>query len=159
MFDPTRDVDDSLGFWWRLLLLALLTLAMGCAILPSATRFSVGVDEKSCTAIVNGLHADHSPTAADRVINSAFLGLHPTQQQQEAITRSNARFDWLTGPGACVPESRHRLILSGIGLGLVALLAGGVTIGQMWMRKTKAGSRSTRGHSTAEPDTAQRANA
>jgi hypothetical protein len=42
--------------------------------------------------------------------------------------RASERLDWLVGPGACVPEARHRLILSGGGLGGVAAAAALVAV-------------------------------
>ena len=34
--------------------------------------------------------------------------------------------DWADGPGACVRESRHRLFLSGIGIGVLSVALAGV---------------------------------
>jgi hypothetical protein len=48
-------------------------------------------------------------------------------QQNPATVRANARLTWLAGSGACVPESRHRLMVSGAllaGLLVVAAAAG-----------------------------------
>lgn len=159
MFDPDRDDDSSHRFLRRLLVLALLTLALGGVVLPTVSQFTVGLDQTPCVALLDGWHADHGPNAADRAVNSEFIGPNLTPQKQQAIARSTKRFEWLTGPGACVPQSRHRLILSGVGLAVVALLTTGVSIGRKLMRRTTSHSRTARGYSAAQVDTSQAAHA
>ena len=51
--------------------------------------------------------------------------------------RANAWVEWETGPGECIHESRHRLIVSGIGLGVVAVVCAGVAI----VRRTRTNLR------------------
>jgi hypothetical protein len=53
------------------------------------------------------------------------------------VQQFNAYQDWLAGPGACIPKSRHRLIVSGIGLSVVAVVCAGVVI----VRRTRKNLR------------------
>jgi hypothetical protein len=66
------------------------------------------------------------PTAAQqpdvRFMNEWGVKWHATQASP-AVIRANQRSDWVNGPGASVPESRHRLILSGVGLGALLFLS------------------------------------
>jgi hypothetical protein len=146
MFDPERDEDPDSGRFLRRLLVTAGATVVACAVLfPSVTGFAAGSDDSSgCLAIRDGWHRDR--TMSDTEMSAAFGPLpKPLTQQQMRDPAAVARFrdqvravdaspaaqraiaaaDWAAGPGACVPESRHRLILSGIGLGgLLAVLAG-----------------------------------
>jgi hypothetical protein len=149
MFDPERDEEhDSRGFLRRLLIVATLTVA-ACAVLsPSVMGFSAGPDHQSgCLAVRDGWHRDR--TMSDTEISAAFgpmpTALTPEQWKDPAAVerfreqvraseatpaaqRAIAAANWADGAGACVPESRHRLIVSGIGLGVLLLALAGVSI-------------------------------
>ena len=142
MYDAERDEDPGARpFYVRLLAVAAITVAACGALLPSVTGFSTGVDgERSCVAIVDGWHADHSPTAGERATGEQFLGAQPTPQQVDAVQRANVHIDWLLGPGACVPESRHRLIRTGVGLGSLAMIVAGIAIERRYRMRSHARS-------------------
>ena len=146
MFDPERDEDhDSRQFLRRLLVTAAVTVAACAALVPSVTGFGAGSDHQiGCLAIKDGWH--HDRTLSDDQELAAFAAMPKalTREQMQdpaalarfreqlqaarerpEVQRAYAAMDWADGPGACVRASRHRLILSGIGLGvLLAGLAG-----------------------------------
>jgi len=132
VFDPERDDDHgSRRFYVRLLVILWISAAGCAALLPSVTGFSVGPDrETSCVAIVNGWHADRAGLSKsdEAIVDDGFRGNQPPPDEQALFDRSYAYDTWREGPGACIPESRHRLILSGLGLGALALVAGGGTL-------------------------------
>jgi hypothetical protein len=113
VFDPERD-NDSSGFWRRLLLVALLSAAVGAVVLPSVTGFRAGIGG-SCVAIRDGWRAARSPDSSDQSV-SELSPVHSTPQQVQDMDSANARLAQIEASDACVPESRHRLILSGAGL-------------------------------------------
>jgi hypothetical protein len=146
MFDPERDEEhDSRRFLWRLLIVATATVALCAVLYPSVTGFAAGSDHQiECIAMKNGWHRDRTMSDADVIATFAALPKPPPGDQLRdpvvaqqwraelhaaqalpAVQRADAALDWADGPGACVPESRHRLIISAIGLGvLLAALAG-----------------------------------
>jgi hypothetical protein len=132
MFDPERDEDPgSRGFLVRLATVALIA-ATGClALAPAVTGFSVGVDqEKGCLAIKDGWHADRKGlSGAEQDLQEKSFGpAGPSPVEQQQLAHAQTYLDWRNGPGACIPESRHRLILSGVGLGGLAAACLGVAI-------------------------------
>ena len=135
MFDPERDSEAGhRTFYVRLVVAALVTCAAAVALLPSMTGFTAGVDaNRSCVAIRDGWHADRGPDAADEVVINTFYG-HPTAEQMQAIGRANSHLTWLQGSGACVPESRHRLMISGAGLCVLSLVLVASTVVRGRMR-------------------------
>ena len=154
VFDPERDDDPGARPFYRRLLAVAVLAAAGCgALWPSVTGFATGPDhDTGCVAITNGWHADRSgPSAGDVAAIDAAIPPAPTAEQQRdpaamarwraqwqaaqlnpALRRANEYEDWVNGPGACVRESRHRLILSGIGLGTLAGLVGGASMTRRW---------------------------
>jgi hypothetical protein len=150
VFDPERDRDPGAShFYLRLLAVAVIAVAGCVALWPSVTGFSAGPDhDTGCVAISDGWHANKAgSTASDIAAITAASPAPPTPAQQRdpaamarwraqwhaaqsnpAVQRANAYEAWLSGPGACVRESRHRLILSGLGLGALALILGGTSI-------------------------------
>ena len=119
MFDPERDVDHTSRRFYLRILAVLAISVVGCvALFPSVTSFPAGVDGKGCLAVADGWHADRpAPSANDRAIEASAGPYSRTSGAEEQIlTRVYAYDDWRAGPGVCVPESRHRLILSAIGL-------------------------------------------
>jgi hypothetical protein len=146
MFDPERDEDhDSRRFLRRLLLVAIVTVAACAVLYPSVTGFAAGPDHQTgCLAVRDGWHRDR--TMSDAEVTAVFSSLPrpPSAQQMQdpvvaarwraewqaaqsspAVQRAVAAENWSDGPGACVRESRHRLMISGIGLGgLFVALAG-----------------------------------
>ena len=139
MFDPERDEDRGTRPYYVRLLAVLVISAAGClALLPSVTGFSAGVDhEKGCLAIVDGWHGDRGLSAEEKAAQSGFMGPNPSARQLELLKSAEPYLEWRSGPGACVPESRHRLILSGLGLGGLAAVVGGATI----VRRTRTSLR------------------
>ncbi len=123
MFDPARDDDAGHRRFYRRI---LVIFAVGClssvALWPSLTGFTAGSDVgHTCVAIVDALRHD-SVGGADE------------------FSEPDA--------GACVDESRHRLLLSGGGLGAIALLVGGVAV----VRARHGGRRETRSRRPRSPD-------
>jgi len=150
MFDPERDHDPGpRRFYLRLLAVVVISLAGCAALYPSVTAFSAGADhDTGCLAIEDGWHHEVAePSASDVAAAHAVLPPAPTPAQLQdpefmarwrvewraaqaspAVAVANARADWLAGAGACVPESRHRLIVSSLGVGALLLVGGGVSI-------------------------------
>ena len=122
----------------------LLVLA-GVALTPAVLPFTVETTENDrvCVPLLAGWHADRAtPSDADATELFASFTALPTPEQmrdpdkraawlseEKARTstpgyrRAEAYLQWRGGAGACVPESRHRLIQSAIGLGGVGLVA------------------------------------
>jgi hypothetical protein len=145
MFDPERDHDPGVrAFYARLLAIAMVTAVACVALWPAVTGFSAGPDhDTGCVAIRDGWHSEVlAPSARELAAAWATMPPMPLPAQQQdpqfmdkwraewraaqaspAVARANRRIDWLGGPGACVAESRHRLIVSGVGLGALLLLA------------------------------------
>jgi hypothetical protein len=139
VFDPERDQDHGARPYYLRLLAVLVISAAGClALLPSVTGFLAGVDhEKGCLAIVDGWHGDRGLSGEEKAAQSGFIGPNPSARQLELLRSAEPYLEWRNGPGACVPESRHRLILSGIGLGGLAAIVGGAII----VRRTRTSLR------------------
>jgi hypothetical protein len=140
VFDPERDQDDGHpGFYLRLLAVAVISAAGCLALWPSVTGFAAGLDgEKGCVAVIDGWHSDRGGmSAADRAVENLGVGPNPSAQQLSEIERANERLDWIRGPGACIPQSRHRLIRSGLGLLGLGGFVGGVT----YFRRTRENLR------------------
>jgi hypothetical protein len=149
VFDPERDDDPGARpFYTRLLTVAVVAAAACVALWPSVTGFPAGPDhDTGCVAITDGWHADKAGSTASEIaaINAASPAPPTAAQQQDpaamarwraqwqaaqsnpAVQRAYAYEAWVNGPGACVRESRHRLILSGLGLGGLAVLLAGAT--------------------------------
>jgi hypothetical protein len=159
VFDPERDDDDGTHrFYVRLLTIVGIALAVCIALYPSVTGFYTGPDgEKTCVAVADGWHGE-KPAPDSGSVMAAFASYPPVpapkqrgdptfmarfRARMEAVDalpevqQFNAYQDWLAGPGACIPKSRHRLIVSGIGLGVVAVVCAGVVI----VRRTRKNLR------------------
>jgi hypothetical protein len=133
VFDPELDEDhDTRRFYVRLLALVAVSVVGCVSLYPSVTSFPAGVDQKGCLAIVDGWHADRrAPTAADRTVEAtAGPYSRSSAAEQRILDRVYAYDDWRVGSGACIPESRHRLIMSGIGLAAIATVIVGIAIGR-----------------------------
>jgi len=140
VFDPERDDDrGARRFYFRLLAIVVISVAGCVAVYPSVSGFSAGLDgEKGCLAITDGWHADRGHmSAAEKAIESLNFATRPSPEQRVVIDRANAKFEWSQGPGACVAESRHRLIVSGLGLGGIALIGSGVAIARRSRRSLR----------------------
>ena len=152
MFDRERDEDhDSRRFLQRLVAIAVVTVAACAALYPSVTGFATGRDNSTgCLAIKDGWHRDRTMSDSDLLAAYSTLPKPPTLEQMKnpviaaqwrdewraaqaspAVQRANAAQEWTAGPGACVRESRHRLVLSGIGFGA---LLGAVVAVRMFVR-------------------------
>ncbi len=147
MFDPDRDEEPGARrFYLRLVVVAAVTVVACVALWPSVHGFAAGPDHLTgCLAITDGWHAQKSgpdlakisfpppPTAAERSDPAAMARWHAAWQVAQArpeVQQAIAFIDWRYGPGACVAESRHRLVMSGVGLGAIALVVSGVAIGR-----------------------------
>jgi hypothetical protein len=140
VFDPERDDDHGARrFYLRLLTIVALALATCVALFPSVSGFSAGLDgERSCVAVADGWHADRGRmSAAEKATESIGPGSISSPEQDRAIDSANEKLVWTEGPGACVAESRHRLILTGIGFGAIALGWSGAVI----LRRTRKNLR------------------
>jgi hypothetical protein len=137
VFDPERDDDrGARRFYLRLLAIVVISVAGCIAVYPSVSGFSAGLDgEKGCLAIADGWHADQGRmSAAEKAIENLNFASAPSPEQRVVIDRANAKLEWSQGPGACVAGSRHRLIMSGLGLGGIALMGGGVALARRQRR-------------------------
>ena len=143
VFDPERDFDPGVRpFYVRIVAVALVTGAACVAAWPSVTGFAAGPDHNTgCVAVANGWHSEPAaPSAADIAAAKSSFPAPPSPAQESdrtfmahwqaqfragqdnpVVIRATARISWLAGPGACVPESRHRMLLSGVGLGCIGL--------------------------------------
>lgn len=130
--------------WPRIALLVLLVLA-GAAVVPSVLPFTVETvdNDRVCVPIAEGWKAERAkPSEADMqelvdilailpspdamrdpVQRAAWLEAERVRTSTPGYKRAEAYLNWVGGPGACIPESRHRLILTGAGLGGVLALA------------------------------------
>ncbi len=125
MFDPERDDPKGEGaFWRRMGIVALVTALAAFVMWPSISGFETGADSThACVALRDGWHVDR--TVSEDQLNS-------TAADPAAV---NAYMAWHDGSGACVPESRHRLIVSGMGLGF---LLGAVVLGAAVLFRRRA---------------------
>jgi hypothetical protein len=147
VFDPERDADDDRRhFLLRLGVIAAITVAGCLALWPSVTGFAGGPDHQiGCLAIADGWHRD-KPHPSDAALQAAYAAYPPmpTEAQRNdpafmerfraqlsalaalpVVQAANAYANWASNTGACLHESRHRLIRSGIGLvGLTGFVAG-----------------------------------
>jgi hypothetical protein len=143
VFDPDRDHDPrGRTFYGRVAGVATVTVAVCIALWPSVSGFSAGPDhDTGCVAIRDGWRSEvPAPTGQELAAAYSAMPSMPTPAQQHdaqymnawrakwrtaqanpAIIGANARLEWLSGPGACVAESKHRLILSGIALSVLLL--------------------------------------
>jgi len=169
VFDPERDEDPGARRFYLRLLMVLAISAAGClALWPSVSGFGAGPDHTtSCIAVVNGWSAGRSgpseaevnealrsapaqPTAAQR-LDPDFMANYQAQmrilQASPVLQQADNFINWRDGPGACVNESRHRLIRSGIALVSLAVFCVGIA----FTRRTRTNLRR---HSAevAEPD-------
>ena len=159
MFDPERDEDPGPGRFYLRLLTVLVISAAGCvALWPAVTGFSAGPDhDYECLAIKDGWHHDKSGPS-DAAVSAAYSSYPPLPNAAErsdpafmakfraesaaidaspVVQRANAHVEWANGAGKCVHESRHRLILSGIGLVSLAAICTGVAL----FRRTRTNLR------------------
>jgi hypothetical protein len=155
VFDPERDEDPGARRFYVRLLTVVAIAAAGClALWPSVSGFGAGPDHGTgCIAVLNGWHAAKTaPSAADISILNAAYPDPPTAAQRTdpvfmaqfqarlraaqalpARQRANDYIDWKDGAGACINESRHRLIRSGVAL--VSLFA--FCCGVAYTRRTR----------------------
>jgi hypothetical protein len=147
VFDPVRDHDGGhRRFYMRLLVVFALGCLVSVALWPSFAGFGAGSDaEHTCVAIVSAW-ADEvpPPSAADERAIAALPKPTPPDPRDTsavarfreqytailatpAVQRANAYVDWRLGAGACVPESRHRLLRTAGGLGAIAIVVVGTT--------------------------------
>lgn len=141
-----RDDPQPLGrpHWVSVARFVLLAL-VGVALVPSVLPFTVETAENDsvCVPVLAGWHSDRAaPSDADAAELFASFTALPTPEEmrdpdkrdawlseEKARTstpgyrRAEAYVEWRGGTGACVLESRHRLIQSAIGLGGVGLIA------------------------------------
>jgi hypothetical protein len=113
MFDPERDDPRGDGaFWRRMGIVVLVTALAAFAMWPSISGFEAGPDSaRTCVALRDGWHVDR------------------TVRESQSKSRD--------GEGACAPESRHWLMLSGGALGLLIGAAGLAAIAHR--RRTRSG--------------------
>jgi hypothetical protein len=145
VFDPERDEDTSPHRFYLRLLIVFVISAAGClALWPSVSGFSAGPDhDAGCLAITDGWQAQRS---APDMTSIVYPTPPPPEQLHDPVAIARWRTKWLAtqarpevravndflawkdGPGACVAEGRHRLLVSAIGLATVALIAGSVAL-------------------------------
>jgi hypothetical protein len=128
MFDPERDDPTGDGaFWRRVGVVVLVTALAAFAMWPSISGFAAGTNtSRACVALRDGWHVDR--TVSDSRLNSGA-------GDPAAVS---ADLEWRDGAGACVPEARHRLMLSGAGL---AVLIGGVAAAVVALRRRTRNGR------------------
>lgn len=145
MFDPVRDDDGGhRRFYTRLLVVLALGGLVSVALWPAFAAFGAGSDaEHTCVAIVNAwAHEVPPPSAADQRVIAAlpmppppdphdasavarFREQYAAVAATPAVQRAHAYIDWRDGAGACIHESRHRLLLTADALGGVAIFVTG----------------------------------
>ena len=145
MFDPERDEDPGRSRYYVRLLVVMVISAAGCiALWPSVSGFAAGPDHLTgCLAITDGWHAEQSgpdlshiafpppPTDAERADPAAMARWSAqwrASQQHPEVQQAIAYLDWKDGKGACIVQSRHRLIISGIGLASIAVISTGIAL-------------------------------
>jgi hypothetical protein len=148
VFDPARDDDGGhRRFYTRLVVVFAVGCLVSVALWPSLAGFGAGSDTvHTCVAIVSAWgHEVPPPSAADERAIAALpvpalpdprdaLAVARFREEYAAIAgtpsvqRANAYVEWHDGAGACIPESRHRLLLTAAGLGAVAILVIGWTL-------------------------------
>lgn len=123
--------------------IALMVLA-GLALVPSVLPFTPANRDENrvCVALVEGWHGDRrAPAEADfELLAEAVADLPTPEMLQDQAARAAFRVRererqasppyqrvqsyilWAAGDGACISESRHRLIQSGLLLGAVAVV-------------------------------------
>jgi hypothetical protein len=133
----------------------LVILGAGVALVPAILPFTAAVNaDEVCIAARDGWHRDRAapPQGDIRAVEQHLADSMPTglteAELQEWVERERefdqrqdveAAYDyisWRAGPGACVPESRHRLILSGSCLVLIAAIVASRTLAS----RTRRGS-------------------
>jgi hypothetical protein len=147
VFDPERDEDtDRRRFYGRLLAIAVISAAGCLALWPSVTGFAGGPDHQiGCLAVkdawtsgpsapndaaVKAAFADYPPMPTEAQRNDpAFMATFRARiqalQALPIVQQATDYANWVSQAGACVRESRHRLMRSGVGLlGLVGFCAG-----------------------------------
>jgi hypothetical protein len=165
VFDPVRDHDGGQRrFYTRLLVVFALGCLVSLALWPSFAGFGAGSDaEQTCVAIVSAWgHEVPPPSAADQRAIAAlpapavpdpndpsavarFREQYAAMRATPAIQRANAYLDWRRGAGACIHESRHRLLLTAGGLSAIAI----VVVGAAFVRARRGNRR--RGESLSMP--------
>jgi hypothetical protein len=145
VFDPERDEEPGHSRYYLRLLVVMVIAAAGCvALWPSVSGFAAGPDHQTgCLAITDGWHAEKSgpnleklpfpppPTAAERsdpIAMARWRAEWQASQQRPEVQQAIAYLDWKDGPGACIAKSRHRLIMSGIGLAAIAAISTGIAL-------------------------------
>jgi hypothetical protein len=140
---------DQLARWPRIVLLA----AVGVALLPFVLPFTVhgAQGDRTCVAAKEVWASDRRvppaeamrsvmgvltdvPTPAelrDPARRAAWLAQTKANSQSPSYQQAVRYIEWRSGPGACVPGSRHRLILSVWALVVIAATA----IGHAWARQ------------------------
>jgi len=161
VFDPERDEDPGPRRFYLRLLTVVAIAAAGCiALWPSVSGFGAGPDHSTgCVAVLNGWHAQKSaPSAADVDALDAAYPATPTEAQRNdpafmaefqarlravqalpAWQHANVYLDWNNGSGACISESRQRLIRSGVALASLAVFCAGVA----YTRRTRTNLRTS----------------
>jgi hypothetical protein len=159
VFDPERDEDPGARPFCRRLLVVVLIGATGClALWPSVSAFSAGPDHaRGCLAIADGWRAQKAAPDVASIESLALIPPSAAQQQDPVamarwraewrafqarpeVQQANAYLDWQQGAGACIPESRHRLIESGVGLFMLA----GIVVATGLARRRRALIRTRR---------------
>jgi hypothetical protein len=147
VFDPERDEESGARrFYVRLLAVAAVTVVACAALWPSVRGFTAGPDHLTgCLAITDGWHLERSapdlstlsfpapPTDAMRNDPAAMARWQAEWRASQArpeVQQAIAYADWKDKAGACVHESRHRLIVSGVGVGAIAFVLGGIAVGR-----------------------------
>ena len=130
--------------WVRGARVGLLVL-LGAALIPAILPFSVetGDSDRVCVPALHGWHADRqkpseadlqelvdnmtqlpSPEAMrDPLQREKWLAAEESRASTPGYKRAESYVEWIGGPGACIPESRHRLIQTGVGLGGIGIVA------------------------------------
>jgi hypothetical protein len=156
VFDPERDEDPGARRFYLRLLTVVAISAAGClALWPSVSGFGAGPDHNTgCLAITDGWKPERSapnlsgivfptpPSPQDQNDPAAMARWRTEWQAVQArpeVRQSNDYLDWKDGPGACISESRHRLIRSGIALVSLAAFCTGIA----YIRRTRTNLRTS----------------
>lgn len=130
-------------------MIAVLAIA-AIGLMPSLVPFEIGTShgDRTCIAAKDAWHRDRSPSQADLTEVStalsrtlatasqpenlrdpdrvgALLAEQRTRQSTPGFQRAQRYIEWRNASGACVPEGRHRLIMSGVALAVLGLIVVG----------------------------------
>jgi hypothetical protein len=122
----------------------VFTVALGAVLAPVVVPFAVGEQDRICVAALDGWGRERAhPSSADFDAFS-MAGDPATATVAMATPGAQRVIDWINwngGPGACLGEAHDRMLLTGIGVGIILL--GGILTAYRSRSRPEPGSRSS----------------